>query len=240
MSDTSRFRFLAMLIIGCLILPAIAQQIAPNTLSDEEKQAGFKLLFDGKTTTGWRQLGSKEFPAGWDIQDGAIHHKPRGGGGDITFDGEFESFELRFEFKIAAGGNSGLKYRVVEVPNVRSAVGIEYQVVDQQSPTADNKAKHSIGSLYDLIDAKVTNAKPAGEWNEGRVVVRGNHFEHWLNAVKVAQVEYGSDAWKEAYAASKFKTNPRFAAEPKGRIVLQDHQDEVWYRNIRIKTIAAN
>lgn len=223
----------------CLIsVSVIAQDAALNKLTDDEKQAGFKLLFDG-TSTGWRQLGGKEFPAGWDIQDGAIHHKPGGGGGDITVDEQFDNFELRFDFKIAPNGNSGLKYRVIEVPNNKSALGIEYQVVDQQSASADNKAKHSLASLYDLVDGKVTNPKKAGEWNQARVIVRGNHIEHWLNGAKIAEIDYGSDAWKEAFAASKFKTNPKFAAEPKGHIVLQDHADEAWYRNIKIKTLKA-
>src|SRR5206468_789863 len=148
-----------------------------NKLTEEEAQSGFKLLFDG-TSKGWRVLGGKEFPAGWDVSDGALHHKAKGGGGDITIDETFDNFELRFDFKIAEGGNSGLKYRVVEEPNNHSALGIEYQVVDQKSATADNKGKHSLASLYDLVDAKVAEPKKAGEWNEGKVIVRGNHLEH--------------------------------------------------------------
>lgn len=236
MKTTPRFSWLIAITIGLLMQSAIAQDTPVNKLSDAEKQAGFKLLFDG-TPTGWRSLGGKDLPAGWDIDDSSLHHKPRAGGGDITTDEAFDNFELRFDFKIAAGGNSGLKYRVVEVPNNHSALGIEYQVVDQHSPSADNKAKHSIGSLYDLVDAKVANSKPAGEWNQARVIVQGNHIEHWLNGTKVAELDYSTDAWKEAFAASKFKTNPKFAAEPKGHIVLQDHVDEVWFRNIRIKTM---
>ena len=222
--------------------PANAQAAAaPAALSEEEKLAGFKLLFDGQTTNGWRQLGAKTFPAGWDVQDGALHHKANGGGGDITYDETLENFEIRFDFKIAPNGNSGVKYRVVEVPNNRSALGIEYQVVDAQSSSADNKGKHSIGSLYDLVDAKVATTKPAGEWNEARIIVKGNHFEHWLNGAKVAELDYGTDAWKTAFAASKWaRTNPEFAANPKGNFILQDHTDEVWFRNIRMKVLKAD
>jgi hypothetical protein len=215
---------------------AATKPATPAVLSDEEKQAGFKSLFDGVTTTGWRQLGGKPFPNGWDIQDGALHHKPRGGGGDITYDAAFENFELRFEYKIAKDGNSGLKYRVVEVPNNTAALGIEYQVCDAKSTSADNKNKHSLASLYDLVDAKVTDPKPAGEWNEGKIIVQGNHFEHWLNGKKVAELDYGTEAWKTAFAASKWaRSNPDFVSQPKGHIILQDHTDEVWFRNIRVK-----
>jgi hypothetical protein len=218
-----------------------ASQAAPAaTLPDDEKQAGFKLLFDG-TTKGWRQLGGKPLPAGWDINDGALHHRKGAGGGDITVDETFDNFELRFDFKIAKDGNSGLKYRVVEQPNNSAALGIEYQIVDAKSTSADNKNKHSLASFYDLVDAKVADPKPAGEWNDGKIVVKGNHFEHWLNGKKVVEIDFGSDAWKTAFAASKWSTsNPRFAAEPKGHIILQDHTDEVWFRNIRVKVLPAN
>ena len=216
--------------------PATAPAAKPAVLSEEEKKDGFRLLFDGVTTTGWRQLGSKTFPAGWDVQDGALHHIRGGGGGDITPDEVFENFELRFDYKIAPNGNSGLKYRVVEQQGNRSALGIEYQIVDQISPSADNKAKHSVGSLYDLVDAKVANPKPAAEWNQGKIIVQGNKFEHWLNGTKVAEIEYGTEAWKTAFAASKWaRSNPDFASKPKGNIILQDHTDEVWYRNIKIR-----
>lgn len=235
-ANTRRYGYVIAPLLCLLILPVLAQDTPPNRLSEAEQKEGFKLLFDG-TAKGWRQLGAKELPAGWDVQDGSLHHKRNGGGGDITTDEEFENFELRFEFKIAAGGNSGLKYRVVEVAGNRSAIGIEYQVVDQLNPAADNKDKHSIASLYDLVDAKVSDAKKPGEWNEGRVIVKGNNIQHWLNGKKVAEIDYGSDAWKAAYAASKFKTNPTFAATAKGRIVLQDHNDEVWFRNMKVREI---
>jgi hypothetical protein len=235
-------RILAVLAALFLVSAAIAQTTQPaNALSDEEKKAGFKLIFDG-TATGWRVLGrptSTGLPNGWDIQDESLHHRRNGGGGDLTTNELFENFELRFDFKIAPGGNSGLKFRVQEQANNSAAVGIEYQVVDQLSTTADNKGKHSVASLYDLLDAKVTDAHPAGEWNEARIVDRAGHLEHWLNGKKVAELDYGSDAWNTAFAASKFKTNAQFARQPAGHIALQDHQDEVWFRNLRVCKLEA-
>jgi hypothetical protein len=228
--------------LGAAPAPATATTPAgapPPALSDAEKQEGFKLLFDG-TTRGWRQLGGKDFPQGWDVRDGALHHIPGGGGGDITVDETFDNFELRFEFKIAADGNSGLKYRVVEQPDNHAALGIEYQVVDARSATADNKNKHALASLYDLVEAKITNPPAAATWNKARIIVSGNHFEHWLEDKKVAELDYGTDAWKTAFAASKWAaSNPTFASVAKAHIILQDHTDEVWFRNLRIKMLKA-
>ena len=106
------------------------------------------------------------------------------------------------------------------------------------APAPTTRTKHTLASLYDLVAAKITNAKPAGEWNQGKIIVKGNHFEHWLNGEKTAEIDFGSDAWKEAFAASKWaRSNPTFAAEPKGHLAIQDHTDEVWIRNIRIKIL---
>jgi cytochrome c len=233
-------RVLALLTLALAVSPALAQTSRPvNTLTDEEKAAGFRLLFDG-TPTGWRSLGrpgTTGLPNGWDIDDQALHHRRNGGGGDITTDDVLENFELRFDFKIARNGNSGLKYRVIEQRGNTAAVGIEYQIVDQLSATADNKGKHAVASLYDLVEALVPEPRPAGQWNEARIIDRAGHIEHWLNGRKVAEVVYGSDAWKAAYDASKFRTNPQFAREPAGRIALQDHQDEVWFRNLRVRKL---
>lgn len=210
------------------------------TAATSPVEDGFRLLFDG-TTKGWRQLGGKSLPAGWDIDDGALHHKPGAGGGDITIDETFDNFELRFEFKIAKDGNSGVKYRVVERPNQSSALGLEYQVVDAHSTKADNKGKHSIASIYELVASHVAAPKPAGEWQHGAIIVRRDHIEHWLNGAKTAEIDYGSPEWKAAFAASKWaKSNPEFAGEAKGHIVLQDHGDEVWFRDLWIKVLDAN
>ncbi len=227
------------ILIGVMFLMcgiAQAAEQAPNTLTDAERQAGWKLMFDG-TTAGWRVLGGKEFPTkGWNVDQDALHHIPKGGGGDITTNDQYENFEFTFEWKVAPNANSGVKYRVQEQPGRSSALGIEYQVIDSDGK-ADNKGKHAVASLYDVFEARDARTRPAGEWNQSRILVKGNHIEHWLNGGKTVDVEYGSDAWKEAVARSKFKNNAAFANPAKGHIILQDHSDEVWFRNLKIREL---
>jgi hypothetical protein len=211
---------------------------AVNSLSAEEKAAGWRLLFDGTTTTGWRSLGKKTFPEkGWDIQDQALHHVPKGGGGDIAFDEPFEHFELLIEWKVAPGANSGIKYKVEDKPG--SAFGPEYQVIDDTKHADAKNPKRTAGALYDVYAPKERSVKPVGEYNLTRIVVQGNRIEHWLNGVKTVDAVVGSDEWKAAIAASKFAKRPEFATTAKGHICLQDHGDEVWYRNIKIRTLPA-
>jgi len=206
----------------------------PNKLTPEEEQAGWKLLFDGKTTKGWRGLGRKEFPEGWDVVDGCIHHKPEGGGGDITFDGTYEDFEFSVEWKVAPKANSGIKYRVPETPGKQSAFGPEYQLLDDGGA----KPKNATAAIYDVFPANdKKKLKPVGEFNTTRIVAKGNHVEHWLNGEKVLEYEFGSDAWKSAVANSKFKKSTTFASPKKGQICFQDHGGEVWYRNIKIRDL---
>ncbi len=209
-----------------------AAEPAVNTLTDTEKQAGWKLMFDG-TSAGWHTLGAKEMPKGWNIDQDALHHLPKGGGGDLTTNEQYDNFELLFDWKVAPNANSGLKYRVQEKTGQSSALGIEYQVIDQDGK-ADNQGKHAVASLYDVIAAKDAKPKPVGEWNQSKILIKGNHIEHWLNGTKTVEVEYGSDVWKEAVAKSKFKSNAAFANPAKGHIILQDHGDEVWFRNMKI------
>lgn len=230
----------AALVLCCVPLWSRAGDTQSATLSEEEQKAGWKLVFDGVSTKGWRGLGSKEFPAqGWDVVDGCLHHKPKGGGGDITLSDAYESFELSVEWKIAPNGNSGIKYRVAESPGQKSAFGPEYQALDAGHADA-KKSKNSVASLYDVLaPSEKTKAQPAGEFNQTRIVVQGEHAEHWLNGEKVLEFEFGSDAWKAAVAQSKFKNNPKFAAAKRGQICFQDHGDEVWFRNIRIRELPA-
>jgi hypothetical protein len=212
-----------------------AAEPAFNTLTDAEKQAGWKLMFDG-TSTGWHTLGAKDMPKGWNVDQDALHHLPKGGGGDLTTNDLYENFELLFEWKVAPNTNSGVKYRVQEQAGKSSAFGIEYQVIDQVGK-ADNQGKHAVASLYDVFAPKDARPKPVGEWNQSKILVKGNHIEHWLNGIETVEAEYGSDAWKEAVAKSKFKNSPSYGNPAKGHIILQDHGDEVWFRNIKIREL---
>jgi len=245
--------------------PATAAVGTPNQLTATERAAGWRLLFDGRSLAGWRGLGYPGIPEGhWTVEDGAIKKVAtskvaagpdgrRPSGGDLMTQATFGDFELAWEWKIAAGGNSGLKYNVSEElsggqpssvlrPSTgttgvsHSAIGFEYQMLDDDRHSDGRLANHRSGALYDLLtpnDRK--RLKPVGEWNSSRVVFVGNRGEHWLNGEKVVEYELGSPAMDSALTASKFRTMPWFAQRRVGHIVLQDHGDEVWIRNVKIR-----
>ena len=226
-----------------------AAAAAPNTLTAAEKAAGWKLLFDGKTTAGWRGYHSTTFPAqGWAVEDGAIKKVAKGekpdSGGDIITTGEYGNFELALEWKLAPGGNSGLKYLITETPDGKghSGVGYEMQILDdERHPDAKEgvNGNRTAGALYDLIAPSTHAAKPIGEWNQARLVVRGHHVEHWLNGQKVVQFEIGSPEMKALIAKSKYKDIKGFGDATSGHILLQDHGDEVSFRNIKLRQLPA-
>ena len=238
-----------LLTIATLFIVAPAQDKTPaNQLTGAEKAAGWRLLFDGKTFDGWRGFHSDKVPAGWVLEDGCIKKVPAHGelgqaGGDLITVDQFDNFELSVEWKLAKGTNSGIKYLVSESlpPTGRSAVSFEYQVLDDESHP-DAKAgiagNRTAGSLYDLIPAsKNKKLNPIGEFNLTRIVVKGNHIEHWLNGVKVLEFERGGEKLKQHIAESKFKNTKGFGETAKGHILLQDHGDAVWYRNIKIREL---
>ena len=230
-------------VLGLVLLCAGVLRAAdePNKLTPAEEKDGWKLLFDGTTTKGWRGLGRKEFPAqGWEVVDGCLHHRKAGGGGDITIDGAYQDFELSIEWKVAKAANSGIKYRVVEAEGKTSAFGPEYQVLDDEGHPNGKVPKTTAGSLYDVIPPTANKkSKPAGEFNLTKIVAKGNHVEHWLNGEKVVEYEFGSDAWKEVIAKSKFSKSTVYGSPVKGQICLQDHTDEVWFRSVKIKDLTA-
>ena len=212
-------------------------------------------LFDGKTFDGWRGLGYDSVPsAHWKIENETIKKIANGAvprmadgqpaaGGDLMTKETFKDFELSWEWKISSGGNSGLKYNVSEeismaqAPN-HAALGFEYQILDD-SLAEDNKIpSHRAGALYDLIAPSADRKlNPAGEWNTSMLVFRGNHGEHWLNGKKVVEFDLGTPLMDSLLAKSKYKSIKNFAERRAGHIVLQDHGDEVYFRNIRIRKL---
>lgn len=218
---------------------------AANTLTPDEQQQGWQLLFDGRTLNGWRGAYMDSLPVrGWDVRDGMIIVRASGGGeaafgGDIVTVKAYGNFDLRLEFKLTEGANSGIKYFVTEQQprTPGSAKGLEYQLLDDlRHPDAKLGigGNRTLASLYDLMPAKNKHARPIGEWNSARIVVRGRHVEHWLNGTRVLAYERGGVEFLRHKAASKFKDLTGFGEATKGHILLQDHGNEVYFRNIKI------
>lgn len=214
-------------------LPAAEPPPVPNVLSSEERAAGWQLLFDGQTTKGWRGYRRQDLPRqGWVVEAGCLHKLPRIHGGDIVTEGEFEDFELTWEWKLPPRANNGVKYLVLE--SRPGAPGHEYQMIDNS--TVGNPLQKT-AAFYDVLppDDKV-RPRPPGEWNSSRVVVRGRRVEHWLNGQLALTYELGSREVKARVAASKFKNAPGFGEKCRGRILLTDHGDEAWFRNLKVRT----
>lgn len=222
-----------------------------NTLSAEEKAAGWRLLWDGKTTEGWRSARSADFPkSGWTIRDGELICNETGGGeatagGDIITREKFSDFDLRVDFKITPGANSGIKTFVDTELNrdKGSSLGPEFQILDDEKhPDAKlgRNGNRTIGSLYDLIPAPANKkVMPPGQWNQARILSVGNTVTFWLNGSQTVQFVRGSKEWREAVASSKFKPIPGFGEVKEGHILLQDHGNQVHFRNIKIRVPAA-
>jgi hypothetical protein len=232
------------------------QKIKLNTLTRAERKSGWKLLFDGQTFNGWRGFGRDHIPYGlWLIENGMIKKVNTGDvkilpdgrpveGGDLITVGKYENYELSFEWMINKAGNSGLKYNVSEEMSQKNgsqfaALGFEYQLLDDGDPSYKGKLKPAqfTGSLYDLIPSENVSLKPVGEFNKSRILINGNHVEHWLNGIKVVEYEFGSKELLEACKVSKFNKIPGFTDKRKAHIVLQNHNDESWFRNIKIREI---
>lgn len=232
----------AALTLAATLAPATQGQ-ADNQLTAAEKKAGWTLLFDGTSLNGWR--GYKRPDAAgtrWTAENGTLtlpakDGKDTRGARDIISAGTYDRFELTFDFKVAPGANSGVKYYVLE--DMDSAIGHEYQIIDDERH-ADAKIglERQTASFYDVLEPKDRKMKPAGEWNTGRVVAMGPTVEHYLNGGRVLSYELDSPALRKAILDSKFKDVARFGKLHKGHILIQDHGDQVWYRNVKIRRLA--
>ncbi len=217
-----------------------------NVLTAEERAEGWRLLFDGKSLNLWRGAYLDSLPGrGWEVRDGLLIVQASGGGeaaygGDIVTREEFSNFDLRVDFKLTDGATSGIKYFVTEQQprTPGSAKGLEYQLLDDaKHPDAKLgiDGNRTLASLYDLIPATDKKTRPVGEWNTARIVVRGKHVEHWLNGVKVLEYERGGKEFLAHKAQSKFKDIADFGEAKQGHILLQDHGNQVFFRNIKIR-----
>lgn len=221
-----------------------------NKLTEQEIADGWKLLFDGKSSAGWRNAYKKTFPdKGWTIQDGVITVEQSDGaesqnGGDIVTLDEYTDFDLQLEFKITEGANSGIKYFVAEQEkgNRKSAIGLEYQILDdKRHPDAklgSHDGSRTLASLYDLIAASPSKRfSGVGEWNSARIVSKDNHIEHYLNGIKVLEYDRKSPEYRKLVSESKYRVWKNFGEADAGHILLQDHGDKVSFRSIKIKEL---
>jgi hypothetical protein len=226
--------------VAYLLLPSCASPQSPpalpNKLSQAEKIEGWRLLFDGQTTQGWRGFGKQDFPKeGWVVEDGWLKHKGKGGG-DIITRLQFIDFELTFTWRIAVGGNSGVKYFIDEQRG--SPIGHEYQLIDdERHPDAKRGPHRKTAALYDALAAVKPRLRPAGQVNTSKIVVRKNRVEHWLNSKLVLRYQLGSAELAEAKARSKFKDEARWGTKFPTPILLQDHGDEIWFRDLKIREL---
>ena len=197
--------------------------MAPNTLNAAERKAGWRLLFDGKTT------------AGWQVVDGVLARVARAR--DIVYNEKFKNFELLVDWKIAPTGNSGIFYRGIEGPEAIYYSAPEMQVLDDNGHPDGKSELTSAGAVYGLYPAPRGIVKPVGEWNTARILVHGDHVEHWLNGQRIAEYELGSADWVERVAKSKFREWPEYGKATEGYIGLQEHGNWIGFRNIKLRVL---
>ena len=218
---------------------AAADPAGMNTLSEDEKRAGWRLLFDGKTTNGWRGYQRKDAPDGWQAINGILT-RIKGSAGDLITTEQFDNYELVLDWKLAAGGNSGIIYRCDESAPTCWLTGPEMQILDNAAHKFPWNHPQASGACYELYPCVVDANKPIGQWNTFRIVCDGDHVEQWYNGKKVCEYTRGSDDFKQRVAKSKFKDSPKFGTLTKGYIALQDHGAEVQFRNIKIRPLPAS
>ena len=234
-----RHILLSLLTVSQIPAVAVAQashvDTTVNKLSAAERTGGWRLLFDGHTTDGWRGFKLNAMPDGWKVVDGALTRVAAAG--DILTTQKFKNFELTLEWKISEGGNSGIFYRGSEDEDAIYWTAPEMQVLDDAHHEDGKSRLTSAGADYGLYEAPAGIVKPAGQWNQVRLIVNGRHVEHWLNGVRMLQYELYSPDWEMRVRDSKFAVHPKYGRNAEGYIGLQDHGDWVAYRNIKIHVL---
>jgi hypothetical protein len=216
-------------------MPAGQGVAGANRLTAQEQEEGWRLLFDGQTLTGWRGYGMQTMPEGWAVVDGSLTRTAPAA--DIVTTGQFRNFDLQLEWKIAPGGNSGIFYRAVETSDPIYHNAPEYQILDDNVHQDGRSQLTSAGANYALHPAPRGVVRPVGEWNTARIVVQGNHVEHWLNGQKIVEYELGSSDWQQRVANSKFTEWPGYGKAAQGHIGLQEHGSWIAYRNVKLRVL---
>jgi hypothetical protein len=225
----------AVLALSFVLQSTVDSKPAANTLTAAEKAAGWQLLFDGQTLDAWRGYRREALPdAGWEIKDGTVRTVAKVKGTELITRKKFNDFEFAWEWRVAPGGNNGVKYFVTE--DRPQSPGHEYQMIDDTGYGAKLGLGHRTADFYEVVPAAADKPlRPAGEWNASRIVVRGSRVEHWLNGKNVLTYDLGSAAVKEGIEKSKFKGHPGFGEKIAGHIMLTYHQDECWFRNLKVR-----
>jgi len=209
-----------------------------TTVSNAEYRQGFKVVFDGTNLAEFKGWGKPEVPSGWSIQpDQSLAYTPGKGRGDIATKAEYGDFELRFDWRVSKGANSGVFFRSDDTLQVPWSSGIEYQILDNDEHADGASPVTSAASVYAMYAPKFDMTRPVGEWNNSRIVAKGNEVEHWLNGVLVVRYTMNSATWNRIVSRSKFRVSADYGKRTKGRFVFQDHGDPVWFRNIRVKPL---
>jgi len=234
-------------LIGLILAnPAVRAESSLNTLTPKETESRWQLLWDGQSTNGWRAIYLDKFPeSGWIIEDGLLiclgeELPDEQRGGAIVTERKYGSFELAWEFKIRTGANSGIKYFIDESlkRSMKHGLGLEFAILDDTNfPYDDPDAKRTCGSLYDLVKAAPGATRPVGAWNQGRILVRANQIEHWLNGKLVVQVEKGSPHYYDLVSKSKYKNIKGWGEVVRGHILIQDEGPKTLFRNIKIRPL---
>jgi hypothetical protein len=215
-------------VLALFLLPSLVACASTPSTTD------WRPLFDGQTTAGWRGYRRADCPSGWQVVDGALTRVAEAG--DLVTIDEYQDFELEFEWRVAPGANSGVMFRVTEDHEAPWETGPEYQVLDDAAHP-DLDPRNSAGANYAMHAPEGKVVRPAGEWNQARILVSGPHVEHWLNGVKIVSYELWSSDWKARVQQCKWKERPDYGQRARGRIALQDHGDRVAFRNLRVRRL---